>query len=165
MSETITGKIKRKYLANYINTATSSTASYARLGKDLEEYTIELSPNVKTIKNILGETSTAIDSYEISAKVEPYFAVVGDPLFTRLQDIIDNRKTLDDLNTSVVEVHLWEEDATTPGSYVAYKEDAVIEASSYGGNTEGYQIPFTLHYTGNRVKGLFALATKTFTAD
>ena len=104
-------------------------------------------------------------SYEISAKVAPYYAVAGDTLFTKLQDIIDNRKTLDDLNTTIVEVHLWEEDATTQGSYVAYKENAVIEVSSYGGNTEGYQIPFTLHYTGSRTKGLFNLATKTFTAE
>lgn len=165
MADAITGKIKRKYMAHYIDTSTTGTPALERLGKDLEEYTTEMSANVNTTKNILGETSTAIDSYEISSSVEPYYAVVGDPLFTRLQKIIDERQTLDDLNTSIVEVHLWEEITETPGSYVAYKEDAVIEVTSYGGDTTGYQIPFNVHYTGNRVKGKFALATKTFTAD
>ena len=61
-------------------------------------------------------------------------------------------------------IHLWDEDNATPGSYVAYKEDAVIEVSSYGGDTTGYQIPFNIHYKGNRVKGKFVLDTKTFTA-
>jgi hypothetical protein len=164
MATTITGKVKRKYMAHYVDTSTTGTAAYARLGSDLEEFTTEMGANVNTTKNILGETTTSIDSYEVSSSVEPYYATIGDPLFVRLQKIIDERQTLDDLKTSVVEVHLWEEDATTAGSYVAYKEDAVIEVSSYGGDTTGYQIPFNIHHTGNRVKGLFALATKTFTA-
>lgn len=86
-------------------------------------------------------------------------------MFIRLQKIIDERQTLDDLKTTVVEVHLWEEDKTASGSYVAYREEAIIEVSSYGGDTTGYQIPFNVHHTGNREKGLFNLSTKTFTAD
>ena len=48
---------------------------------------------------------------------------------------------------------------------MAYREEVIIEVSSYGGDTTGYQIPFNVHHTGNRVKGKFVLATKTFTAD
>ncbi len=162
---TITGKIKRKYMAHYIDSATTGTASYVRLGTDLEEFNIEMNANVEKKKNILGENSIAIDSYEPQSSVEPYYAVVGEPLFERLLSIAEERLTLDDLKTSVVDVHLWEEDATTAGSYVAYKEDAIIEVSSYGGDQTGLQVPFNIHRTGNRVKGLFALATKTFTAD
>lgn len=157
-----TGKIKRKFMAHYVDAATTSTASYVRLGKDLEEYNVEMSANVNSKQNILGDTSTDIDGYEISASVEPYYAVIGDPLFDRLQMIIDERQTLDDLRTSVIEVHLWESE--TGGKYTAYKEDAIIEVSSYGGDTTGYQIPFNLHYIGNRIKGTFDPTTKTFTA-
>lgn len=165
-ASTITGKIKRKYMAHFIDSALPAGPSvYNRLGSDLEEYTVEMNANVETKRNIIGETTTSIDGYEPQSSVEPYIAVVGDPLFTRLQAIVDGRLTLDDLKTSTVEVHLWEEDATTSGSFVAYKEDAIIEVVSYGGDTTGYQIPFNIHNTGNRVKGLFALTTKTFTAD
>lgn len=167
MSENYIGKIKRKWMANYIDSAAPATAKpvYVRLGVDLEEYNVEMNANVETKNNILGETSVALDNYQPQASVEPYYAVVGDPMFDRLQTIVDERQTLDDLKTSIVEVHLWEEDATASGSYVAYKEDAIIEVTSYGGDTTGYQIPFNVHHTGNRIKGLFALSTKTFTPD
>jgi len=162
----ITGKIARKWMAHFINASVvPETPNYVRLGADLEEYTVEMNANVETKQNILGEASTSIDGYEPQASVEPYYAAVGDPLHDRLQKIVDERQTLDDLKTTTVEVHLWEEDETTPGSYVAYKEDAIIEVVSYGGDTTGYQIPFNIHHVGNRVKGLFDLSTKTFTAD
>ena len=164
MADEITGKIKRKYLAHYIDASATSTPSYVRLGADLEEYTVEMNANVETKQNILGESSTIIDSYEPQTSVEPYYATIGDALYTRLQTIVDDRQTLDDLKTSVVEVHLWEEGSTT-GTFVAYKEDAIIEVVSYGGDTTGYQIPFNLHHIGNRVKGTFAVKTNTFTPD
>lgn len=159
-------KIERKYLAHFINTAApgeGAAAAYERLGKDLEEFSTELSAQVDTKKNILGETSVLISSYEKTSSVEPYYAEKGDALFTRLQDIIDNQMVLDDLKTDVVEVKLWEgEDNGT--TFPAYKEEAYIEVTSYGGDTTGYQIPFTLHFTGNKVSGTFDVASKTFTA-
>lgn len=165
MPEVMIGKIKRKFMANYINAATppSVTAKFVRLGEDLEEYSIEMNANVETKNNILGNTSVTLDSYQPQASVEPFYATIGDPLFERLQAIIDERQSLDDLKSEVLEVHLWEEDAE--GEYISYKEDVIIEVSSYGGDTTGYQIPFNLHHLGNRQKGTFDLATKTFTAN
>ena len=156
-------KIERKYLAHYINGAAvgSEAATYERLGKDLEEFSPELSAQVDTKKNILGETSILISSYEKTGSVEPYYAEKNSPLFTRLQDIIDNQLVLDELKTDVVEVKLWDE--AEGGAYPAIKEEAYIEVTSYGGDTTGYQIPFTLHFTGVRTKGTFNVSTKTFT--
>lgn len=157
-------KIERKYLAHFINTATGDGAAvYERLGKDLEEYSAEMAAQVDTKKNILGETSILISSYEKTGSIEPYYAETDSGLFTRLQDIIDNQKVLDDLKTDVVEVKLWE--AQEGGVFPAIKEEAFIEVTSYGGDTTGYQIPFTLHYTGVRTKGTFNVSTKTFTPD
>lgn len=158
-----TGKIKRQFMAHYINTAEpGDTAVYQRLGKNLEEFNVEMNANVDVKNNILGETSVILDSYQAQASVEPYYAEVGTPLFERLQGIIDERQTLDELKSDALEVHTWE--APTTGKYVAYREDVIIEISSYGGNTTGYQIPFKLHHTGNRTKGTFDPATKIFTA-
>ena len=156
-------KIERKYLAHFINTAApnAEAAVYERLGQDLEEFSPELSAQVDKKKNILGETSILISSYEKSASVEPYYAEQDSALFNRLQTIIDDQQVLDDLKTDVVEVKLWE--PAEDGSYPAIKEEALIEVSSYGGDTTGYQIPFTLHFTGVRTKGTFNVATKTFT--
>lgn len=157
-------KIERKYLAHFINGAAigSEQAVYERLGKDLEEYSPELSAQVDTKKNILGETSVLISSYEKTAAVEPYYAESGSALFNRLQDIIDENRVLDELKTDVVEVKLWE--AAEGTAYPATREEVYLEVTSYGGDTTGYQIPFTVHYTGNKVKGTFDVSTKTFTA-
>ena len=162
-------KIERKYLAHFINTTPpaeaggeAAAAVYERLGKDLEEYSPELSAEVNTSKNILGETSIVISSYEKTASVEPFYAEKDSKLFPRLQTIIDEGLVLDALKTDVVEVKLWEE--AEGGAYPAIKEEAYIEVTSYGGDTTGYQIPFTLHYTGVKTRGTFDPSTKTFTA-
>ena len=157
-------KIERKYMAHFINAAPLGTqdALYERLGKDLEEYSPEMSAQVDTKKNILGETSVLISSYEKTAAVEPYYAESGSALFNRLQDIIDENRVLDELKTDVVEVKLWE--AEEGSVYPATREEAYLEVTSYGGDTTGYQIPFTVHYTGNKVKGTFDVTTRTFTA-
>lgn len=151
-------KIERKYLAHFID---AGEGVYVRLGQELEEFSPELSATVEKTKNILGQTAVSITGYEKSAAVTPYFARVGDPLFDRLQAIIDGDLVLDELKTSVVEVKLWDGEGT---AYPAVKEEAYIEVTSYGGNTDGYQIPFTVHYTGVKEKGNFDIKTKSFTA-
>ena len=156
-------KIERKYLAHFINTAApGEEAAYERLGKDLEEYSPEMSAQVDTKKNILGETSVLISSYEKTGAVEPYYAESGSGLFERLQGIIDEAKVLDDVKADIVEVKLWEDAEGT--AYPAIREECYIEVTSYGGDTTGYQIPFTVHYTGAKVKGTFDVSTKVFTA-
>ena len=157
-------KIERKYMAHYLNAAFGSgTASYVRLGNDLEEYSPELSANVEKKNNILGQTSVVIDSYQKQGEVAPYYAEKDDPLFEKLQAIIDGDLTLDNLKTDIVEVKLWGEAST--GAYPAVKEECYIEIVSYGGDTTGYQIPFNVHYTGVKRKGKFDIKTKNFTAE
>ena len=56
-------KIERKYLAHFMNTG-SEEAVYEQLGKDLEAFTPELSAQVETKKNILGQSSILISGYE-----------------------------------------------------------------------------------------------------
>ena len=156
-------KIERKYLAHFINAAAlnAEKPAYERLGKDLEEFSAELAAQVETKKNILGQTSVVLSGYEKTGAVEPYYAEAGTALFDRLQDIIDESRVLEDVKTDVVEVKLWE--PAEDGSYPAIREECYIEVTSYGGDTTGYQIPFKLHFTSNKVKGTFNLESKTFT--
>lgn len=153
-------KIERKYLAHYINVSQEGEAVYERLGQDLESFTPEMSAQVETKRNILGESSVVISGYEKSGAVEPYYADSDTGLFERLQTIIDEDLVLEKLKTDVVEVKLWKE---SDGKFEAIREEAYIAVTSYGGDTTGYQIPFTLHYTGKKTKGYFEVATKTFT--
>ena len=157
-------KIERKYLAHYINAAAPGGEStvYERLGKDLEEFSPELAAQVETKKNILGQTSVVISGYDKTGAVEPYYAEKDSLLFTRLQDILDEGRVLEDVKTDVLEVKLWEQNED--GTYPAIREEAYIEITSYGGDTTGYQLAFTLHFTGSKTKGTFNVTEKTFTA-
>ena len=151
-------KIERKYLAHFVKVG----EDYIRLGKDLEEYSPEMSAQVEKTKNILGQTSVSISGYEKTGSVEPYFAESGDPLFEKLQAIVDGDLTLDDCKAAIVEVKLWDGEGD---SFPAVEEECYLEVTSYGGDTKGYQIPFTIHYTGIKQTGTFDVKTKTFTAQ
>ena len=150
-------KIERKYLAHFVKVG----EEYVRLGKDLEEYSPEMSAQVEKTKNILGQTSVSISGYEKTGTVEPYFAESGDPLFEKLQAIVDGDLTLDDCKAAIVEVKLWDGEGD---SFPAVEEECYLEVTSYGGDTKGYQIPFTIHYTGVKQTGTFDVKAKTFTA-
>lgn len=153
-------KIERKLFATYIE-AQTSVPSYVLLGTDLEEFNIEMNANVIRTANILGESSISIDKYEKTASIEPYKAESGNDLFTWLKSIIDDDLTLSDLETNIVNVDLF--GTETAGAFPAIKESCIVEVISYGGNTEGFQIPFNVHLTGAKVKGTFNPTTKAFT--
>ena len=165
-------KIERKYMAHFLDTENfnngTSTPSWYRIGEDLEEYNVELNPDTELVKNILGSTRFDHKGYEPSASADPFYARQGDELFAKLQDIVDNRHTGDQCKTTALEVHLWEEGATT-GTYVAYSQPCYVVPSSYGGDTSGYQIPFDVNYVGDRTKGEFTPASgstpASFTPD
>lgn len=153
-------KIERKYLAHFIDAAFSvETPAYARLGQDLEEYSIELNPDVETVKNIIGESSTTVKGYEPTGSIDTYYAYEGDALYEHLADIVNNRSTGSQLKTTVVDV-LLNSDGTIEW---AYREDVSVVPQSIGGDTGGVQIPFEVMYSGNRKKGSFDMDTKAFT--
>lgn len=153
-------KIERKYLAHFIDASFGGTTkNYVRLGKDLEEYNEELNPDVEVKKNILGEQSVVHNGYEVQSEVDPFYAYSDDPLYEKLAEIANERKTGDACKTTKVDV-LLNEDGT---SVWAYCEDVYVVPNSVGGDTSGVQIPFTVYSAGNRVAGTFDTKTKTFT--
>lgn len=152
--------IERKYLAHYLDAAfSSSTPNYTRLGKDLEEFNDELNPDVETTKNILGEQSVKHNGYEVQSEVEPYYAEIDDPLYEQLEKIVNERLTGDDCKTTKVDVMLSE----TGSVLWAYREDVIVVPNSFGGDTSGVQIPFTIYNAGNRQKGAWDVTAKKFT--
>ncbi len=158
----IAKKIERKYLAHFIDSAfNAEEPSYVRLGKDLEEYNEELNPDVSIQKNILGEQNVQHSGYEVQSDVDPFYAYEGDPLFERLADIANERKTGSDCITTKVDVLL---SADGKGTVVwAYREDVWVIPNNVGGDTSGVQIPFTVYSAGNRVKGTWDMESKKFT--
>lgn len=164
MPNSITGKIDRKYMGHLIDAGLlchGSASDWERLGKDLEEYNVELNPDTESKKNILGESSFVHNGYEETSEASPYYADTESKLFPKLQKIVDHRYKDDNCKTNALEVHLWEGDEES--GYVAWQQACYVVPTSYGGDTSGYQIPFTVNYVGERTKGVFK--DKAFIAD
>ena len=161
--------IERKYLAHYIDASFGSgTPSYGRLGKDLEEYNEELNPDVEVTKNIIGEQTVKHSGYEVQADVDPfYFEDYDDVLSEKIMELANTRATGDKCKTTMVDV-LLKPGATenaAPTVVWAYREDVYVIPNSVGGDTSGIQTPFTIYKAGNRVKGTWDVAKKSFTAS
>ena len=163
-------KAERKFLAHFVDAAFDATykaTNYVRIGKDITELSVELNPNIETSQNILGENSVAHNGYEASTDADPVYYEYDDDLTEKVMEIAMLRQTGDACKTSYVEVLM------KPGASVddaptvirAVREDVLLIPTSYGGDTSGVQVPFTINYTGNRVSGTFDLSTKKFTAN
>jgi hypothetical protein len=162
-------KAERKYLAHYIDSAFDTSyaaAAYVLIGKDLEDFSVELNPDVETKKNILGENSVVHNGYEASATAAPVYYEYDDALTEKIMEIAMNRDTGDACKTSYVEVLLkpGEGDAA-PTVIRAVREDVYVIPTSYGGDTSGVQVPFEIRFAGNRTPGSFDVTTKKFTAN
>lgn len=162
--------IERKYLAHYLDAnfdKTYAATDYARIGKNLEEYSEELNPDVEVTKNILGEQSVVHSGYEVQSDVDPfYYEDYDDALSNKIMEIVNTRATGDKCKTSMVDVLLkpGETEEAPPTVVWAYREDVYVIPNSSGGDTSGIQTPFTVYKAGNRVKGNFDLSSKKFTA-
>lgn len=163
-------KAERKYLAHYLDgnfDLSYQDTDYIRIGKDLEEFSVELSPNIETKANILGENSVLHTGYETSATADPVYYEYDDTLTEKIMEIAMLRKSGDSCKTSYVEVLLkpGESSSDPPTVIRAVREDVLLIPSSYGGDTAGIQIPFTVNFNGNRTEGTWDIESRTFTPN
>lgn len=159
-------KAERKYLAHYLDAdfdKTGAATNYVRIGKDLEEFSVELNPDVETSKNILGENAVKHNGYEASSTADPIYYDYDDSLTEKVMEIAMLRKTGDECKTTYVEV-LLKPGTGEPTVVRAVREDVYVIPTSYGGDTSGVQVPFEIRFAGNRQVGNFDLSTKQFTA-
>lgn len=163
-----TGWIKREEFMLFADVGTTQgTPSWELLGEKVEDMSLAMNPNVTTVTDITGNVTTSLDKYEKQTDVSPMRAKRDSKFFAILYDIVKEEKTLSDVERTFLCVNVFdsteEEDGTV--TYAAWTQKAVVAVQSYGGNTEGLDIPFNLHWVGQKTHGAFDPATKTFTAD
>ena len=158
-------QIVRKWMVHLLdaNFGAGNPAWY-RFGRDLTEYKVDMNPDTEMRKNILGNNTFIHNGYEPSGDSDTFYAHIGDPLFDALQGTVDHLKSGDACKTSALEVHTWEETGSGTNIFAATKQDCYVVPTSYGGDTGGYQIPYQVHYVGDKTFGAYNAATHTFTA-
>ena len=155
------GKLKRSALLHYLDTTfntteTPHTPSWYLIGKDVEDMSVELNPETEVKKNILDETSVTDKGYEPSFDVDTYYATPTDAIYAKLKSIALERKTDDDCKTFCLEVVIDQ----TGSSFDGWMEEVIVKPTSYGGPQGGVAIPYTVTFTGNRVKGTVTMSDR-----
>lgn len=150
------GKLNREALAHYLDTAwnkkvaDASTAVFEILGDDIEDMSVEMNADTSQIKNILGQTKTTDNGFTPSMSADPWYANTESKLYPHMRDIVLEQLTGDERKTLMLEVIVEDVDAE---NYLAYVREVKVTPTSYGGGTEGFNIPFTVDFDGAFVKG------------
>ena len=155
-------KLKREALAHYLDTAwnkkvaDANKAVFEILGDDIEDMSVEMNADTSQIKNILGQTKTTDNGFTPSMSADPWYADTESKLYPHMRDIVMEQITGDERKTLMLEVIVEDTDAST---HTAYLREVKVTPTSYGGGTEGFNIPFTVDFDGAWVKGTVTAAS------
>ena len=143
--------------------------NWTLLGKDLDAMSMALNPDVKTTKNILGETTVNNNGYSPELALDSYKARTEDKIYEHIKDIAMNRKTDEESTGAYLLESILTDEVKNSDSTVltgeAWMENVVVVTQEYGGDTSGFDIPFTIHMNGGRVAGTVSVDKRvpTFT--
>ena len=149
-------KLKRSALAHFLDSAwnkkvaDASKAVFEILGDDIEDMSVEMNPDTTQLKNILGQTKTTDNGFTPSMSADPWYADTESKLYPHMRDIVMEHITGDERKTLMLEVLI---EDTEADAYLAYLREVKVTPTSYGGGTEGVNIPFTVDFDGAWVKG------------
>ena len=166
------GKLNREALATYLDTkfnklvSAAAEAEFEIIGDDIEEMSVELNSDTEQIKNILGQTKTKDNGYTPSMDADPFYADPDKKLYPKIRDIAMNRLKGDESKTLMLEVIV---EDTAAENHKAWLREVMVKPQSYGGSTEGFNIPFTVSEDGASAEGYVTAASMkagspTFTA-
>ncbi len=155
-------KLNREALMHFLDSAWNTSAAdvskavFEVLGDDIEEMSVELNADTEQFKNILGKTKTKDNGYEPSLSADPFYADPDSALYSHLRDIALDRLKGSACKTLMLEVII---EDTSDTNYLAHVREVIVKPQSYGGGTEGVNIPFDVLEDGDSVKGYVTAAS------
>lgn len=155
-------KVKRSLVQTFLNTTPLSTATYALIGSGVMAGTIEYNPKTTSETYIHEDNATVtVDGYAPTLPVEQV-ANNGDAVFEFVDALRKSRATLDDAETDIVNVWMYETGG--PTAYPAEKQSVAIQIDTFGGDGgQSAKIGYTINFKGDPVAGTFNSSTSAFT--
>ena len=156
------GKLNREALAHYIDTewnksvSDASDAQFEVVGDDIEDMSVELNADTEQTKNILGQTKTIDNGFSPTMSADPFYADTTKKLYPKLRDIAMKRQKGADCQTLMLEVIVEDPEASTHSAFV---REVTVKPTSYGGGTDGFNIPFEVSENGAWVEGTVTAAS------
>ena len=149
-------KLNREALAHYIDSAWNlkladvDKAVFELIGDDIEEMSVEMNPDTSQVKNILGQSRTVDNGFAPTMSADPWYADPDKKIYPKLRDIALEQKKGDERKTLMLEVVVEDTEAS---NHLAYVREVKVTPTSYGGGTEGFNIPFNVEFDGGWIKG------------
>jgi hypothetical protein len=155
-------KVKRSQYQTFLNTTPDSTATYKLIGDGVTTGTVNYNPKTSEETYIHEDSATiAVESYAPTLPIEAT-AINGDDVFEFIDALRIARAVLDDAETDIVNVWMYETGG--PTAYPAEKQDVSIQIDTFGGDGgQAVKINFTINFIGAPVPGTFNASTSAFT--
>lgn len=155
-------KIKRSEVMTFMDITPSSTATYKLIGDGVTSGAIGYNPKTTEETYIHQDSATiTVESYAPTMPVEA-IAVSGDDVFEFIDGLRVARATLDDAETTIVNV--WAYEAGGPTAYPAEEQKVSIQIDEFGGDGgTAVKISYTINFIGDPVAGTFNSSTSAFT--
>ena len=155
-------KIKRSLFATFINTTPGDgSPTWSKMGKGITSQNVSYNPNVTTEQYIDEDNAySSVDSYAPSLD-GTQTCYKGEPVFTYIDGLRQNRAVGAELETEVLFVYLYD---GTENAYKAEKNACVIQLGEFGGEGGGsVQLTYTIGLNGNPEKGTATINNSTVT--
>lgn len=159
-------KAKRSTIQHFLNTSTTATPTWSRLGNAVSSGEIAYNPQTEETADITMDTKvTEITGYARSLAIEGV-VYPGDPVFDFIDNLRINMAVLDGLKTELVNVWAYKTPTGTPSVWPAEKVAVNIGIESIGGEgATTAKIKYTIYDAGDPVLGTFEPTGKAFTAS
>lgn len=159
-------KVKRSSIWHYLNTGTSISPTWSRLGFGINDSSLEYNPEIEetadiTMDNKISEVVGYKRSLPNKGSVSP-----GDPAFDFIDNIRINMGTLNDAKSEIVNVWAYKTPSGTPLTWPAERVPVNIAIERFGGpGGETADIDYTIYDAGDPILGKFDPTNGTFTAN
>lgn len=158
--------VERKLLILYLNTGTSQSPTWSRIGKRVEDSSMEYDWGEESKTDIFGETYTTMKSPVITQTFDPCELDAGDTAQVKIWNMaIKDQDVAAMTNNDMLVVHTYAGTANTAVFAVRYSS-CMVKPSGLGGSSN-VGMPIDVTFGGTRTKGTAAVnaGVVTFSAE
>ena len=133
---------------------TAASGAWEAIGKDNDDLSKELNPDVETNKNVLGEATVQHSGYEPEISVDPYYIDPSRKMYAHLREIAMEEKYSEaDCMGYIAEAYFTAANPVTKKmTGYCYVRQAYFVPQSVGGDTAAFAIPVNIYPVGGMVK-------------
>lgn len=158
--------VERKLLILYLNTGSDSSPTWSRIGKRVEDSSMEYDWGEESKTDIFGETYTTMKSPVITQTFDPCELDAGDTAQVKIWNMaIKDQDVAAMTNNDMLVVHTYAGTANTAVFAVRYSS-CMVKPSGLGGSSN-VGMPIDVTFGGTRTKGTAAVnaGAVTFSAE